>query len=199
MSTNDDNRPRGILTPTDREFLQGEKEYANEETASHRRGDIRDRVINSLKDFRLLVEDLDEGERRAILKKVQAVIQDETESYEALEYMTAFQLLILEADTVEEKDPAPFEIRHNFTNLEQPIQRGTLRALFELGFIPVEVSVDVSAPGYYTEQIEELVQSVHDGDGAVGRQEIDALIAAGEIDTERLTEFVRGEIDPEAE
>jgi len=49
-----EDRPRGILSPTDREYLYGQKEYAQPQTDANRRQAIRERVVNGLKDFELL-------------------------------------------------------------------------------------------------------------------------------------------------
>lgn len=47
-------RERGILTPEDRKYLFGEKEYKHPESARNRRAKIRQRVRNSLLDFVVL-------------------------------------------------------------------------------------------------------------------------------------------------
>jgi len=48
------NRGRGILTPDDRKYLTGQKEYSHPESARNRRAKIRQRVQNSILDFALL-------------------------------------------------------------------------------------------------------------------------------------------------
>lgn len=44
-------RGRGILTPTDRKYLLGEKKYSHPESARNRRAKIRQRIRNSIFDF----------------------------------------------------------------------------------------------------------------------------------------------------
>lgn len=53
---------KGFLTPTDREFLRGEKEYDSKQGRYARRQAIRERIQNSLRDFVLLFEYLDSDE-----------------------------------------------------------------------------------------------------------------------------------------
>jgi hypothetical protein len=70
MSENEAERDRGILTPTDREFLRGEKKYPDKQTTAHRRADIRQRLHNSILDISLILDELPEDDlRKAIEKK----------------------------------------------------------------------------------------------------------------------------------
>ena len=66
---------RGILTETDKEWLLGEIEYNQRQTAAHRRAQIRDRVAAALQDFAYLNDHWPEKERRQTL--------DETDDPEA--------------------------------------------------------------------------------------------------------------------
>lgn len=59
-SSNESTRDRGILAPVDREFLAGIKEYNHRQSAHRRRGEIRDRVANGIRDFWLLANELDD-------------------------------------------------------------------------------------------------------------------------------------------
>jgi len=59
----------GFLTPTDREFLQGEKEYDGEHAKQNRyerREGIAERTRAAFEDFELLFDTLDEHERNRI-------------------------------------------------------------------------------------------------------------------------------------
>lgn len=62
------NRPRGILTPPDRELLRGEIEYENPQQYSNRRADIRERIANGLMDFSLIQYLLRDKDRKLIFK-----------------------------------------------------------------------------------------------------------------------------------
>ncbi len=59
-------RPRGILTPADRAYLLGDREYDSEQTARNVRARIRDRIEAATYDFETLVEGLDERDRRLV-------------------------------------------------------------------------------------------------------------------------------------
>jgi len=86
-----EDRPRGILSPTDREYLCGHKEYAQPQTDANRRQAIRERVVNGLEDFALLSVLLEPGEREKVFAELG---QEETD--EALASMVAFAYLGVE-------------------------------------------------------------------------------------------------------
>lgn len=65
MSQKED-RPRGILTPSDRDLLRGEIEYENRRQYSNRYKDIRQRIANGLLDFNILRYTLRDRDRKRI-------------------------------------------------------------------------------------------------------------------------------------
>lgn len=65
----DADRPRGILSPADREFLLGETEMNHEQSRRNAEARIRERVTNAVLDFYLLVHHLKEKDRRQIFEK----------------------------------------------------------------------------------------------------------------------------------
>lgn len=67
-------RSRGILSKTDREYLLGLKNYENKQSEANRRQDIRDRIKNSLQDFKIIWALMEERDR----KQVFASLDDET-------------------------------------------------------------------------------------------------------------------------
>ena len=77
MSKPIDDRKRGILTPSDRKYLRGCVEYADENAAYNTRKRIRQRVFDSLLDFSLLFEQMEESD-------VQHVFMTSTSEEEAL-------------------------------------------------------------------------------------------------------------------
>jgi len=58
-------RPRGILSKTDRKYLVGYQEYEHEQSELNRKQEIRKRIRNGLQDFELLenYHDLDQREK----------------------------------------------------------------------------------------------------------------------------------------
>lgn len=63
-----ENRPRGMLTPKDRELLRGEIEYKHQQQYSNRRRDIRERVANGLLDFNIIQYLLQDKDRKLIFR-----------------------------------------------------------------------------------------------------------------------------------
>lgn len=68
MSESND-RPRGILTPADRELLRGEVEYQHKQQYSNRRRQIRERIANGLLDFSFIQYLLQDRDRKRIFKE----------------------------------------------------------------------------------------------------------------------------------
>lgn len=77
-----DSRDRGILSPTDRKFVKGEKEYNHRQTASDRRKEIRERLYNSLLDLSLIFNHMDEDEVARVFSP------DDTEQQAFVEALT---------------------------------------------------------------------------------------------------------------
>jgi len=65
---NQENRPRGMLTPKDRELLRGEIEYEHPQQYSNRRRDIRERIANGLLDFNVIQYLLKDKDRKLIFR-----------------------------------------------------------------------------------------------------------------------------------
>ncbi|GAB6880624.1 hypothetical protein JCM17823_28980 [Halorubrum gandharaense] len=62
----DGDRPRGILTPSDRDFLLGRKTDYTEHSRKQKRNRIRRRVRNAVLDFSILFEYLEERDRNTV-------------------------------------------------------------------------------------------------------------------------------------
>jgi hypothetical protein len=62
-------RDRGILTGSDRAYLRGETEFASVQSERNARARIRDRLFEGVRDFELLVEHLDERDRKLVFEK----------------------------------------------------------------------------------------------------------------------------------
>ena len=63
----DKDRERGMLAEVDRDYLRKGKEYADSrQTRYKRRGDIRERVYQTMLDFSLLLDFLDEDEKEKL-------------------------------------------------------------------------------------------------------------------------------------
>ncbi len=73
----DPDRDRGVLTPSDREFLLGRKTDYTEHSKKQKRNRIRRRVRNAILDFTILFEHLDERDRETVFDPE----DDEGEAY----------------------------------------------------------------------------------------------------------------------
>jgi hypothetical protein len=62
----DADRPRGILTPSDRDFLLGRKTDYTDHSKKQKRNRIRRRVRNAILDFSILFEYLEERDRETV-------------------------------------------------------------------------------------------------------------------------------------
>ncbi|SEH47300.1 hypothetical protein SAMN05192561_102264 [Halopenitus malekzadehii] len=62
----DADRPRGILTPSDRDFLLGRKTDYTEHSKKQKRNRIRRRIRNAVIDFSILFEHLEQRDRETV-------------------------------------------------------------------------------------------------------------------------------------
>ncbi|SFS07894.1 hypothetical protein SAMN05216559_3314 [Halomicrobium zhouii] len=62
----DSDRPRGILTPSDRDFLIGRKTDYTDHSKKQKRNRIRRRVRNAILDFSILFEYMEERDRETV-------------------------------------------------------------------------------------------------------------------------------------
>lgn len=163
-----EDRPRGILSPTDREYLCGHKEYAQPQTDANRRQDIRERVKNGLKDFTLLWLFLERDER----EKVFAELGEDTTD-EVIGSMVAFAYLALDEDS---------------TRFEECIERGVLGAtnadkLFQSAgrATDADVSIDID----YNPDAERLYRQYVEG-RQLTDAEIGILVRSGKLDADDI-------------
>jgi hypothetical protein len=166
-----EDRPRGILSPTDREYLCGLKEYAQPQTDANRRQAIRERVVNGLKDFQLLGQFMEPAER----EKVFAELGPE-ETDDVLSAMFAFAYLGLDGD----------QSRFN-TCIEHGILQGeNVDKIFQSSGRATNVDVSISVE--YNPDIEKLHRRL-ENEQELTDAEIGALVRAGKIGREELEEL----------
>ena len=65
-TASDSDRPRGILTPSDRDFLLGRKTDYTDHSKKQKRNRIRRRVRNAMLDFSILFEYMEERDRETV-------------------------------------------------------------------------------------------------------------------------------------
>jgi len=86
-------RSRGILSKTDREYLLGSKNYENKQSEANRRQDIRNRIKDSLQDFKIIWPLMEDHDRNQVF----ASLDDETVN-NSIEAMISFIYLGLNRD-----------------------------------------------------------------------------------------------------
>lgn len=168
-----EDRPRGILSSTDREYLCGLKEYAQPQTDANRRQDIRERVTNALKDFTLLSLFLEGKEREKIFDNL-----GEEWTEDALISMMAFAYLGLDED------------RPKF---ESMIEKGIIQAenmdkLFQSAGRATNSEVSITVD--YKPDVEKLYKSFLDGKELTDA-EIGTLVREGKLKDKDLKRLER--------
>lgn len=81
-------RPRGILSKTDRKYLAGLKDYKHEQSELNRKQEIRQRTENSLRDFALLTNYLDTEQKEKIFSSFE---EDELEELLSIVLMFIYE------------------------------------------------------------------------------------------------------------
>lgn len=163
-------RPRGILSKADREYLCGQKEYAHAQSESNRKQDIRNRVQNSLRDFRILSQLLDQSEIENIVEELGT-----EETYDSIVHLIAFSYLCSDQDR---------------PRIEGLIQRGVrLGANIDQSDRSAgkATDVDVTINIEYEPDIDVLYEMVQSRDTSrLTASDIGALVRAGKLDSEDL-------------
>jgi hypothetical protein len=90
-------RPRGILSPADRELLLGEVDMDHEQSRRNAEARVRQRVVDSIKDFDLLVHALKSKDRQQIFTKS----VDDPEFIDGLTMMLSFAYLGMKESGIE--------------------------------------------------------------------------------------------------
>jgi len=167
-----EDRPRGILSDTDREYLCGLRDYKHKQTESNRKQDIRERVINALHDFVLLSLLLDEREQTKIFEE--EIKEDDLNMF--LESMITFIYTGLNQD----KD-----------RFEKIIEKGTYFGanIDQSGrWVGEAVNVDASVDIEYNPDVEKLYKRLRQGDGdQLSPAEIGVLVREGKLEPDDLS------------
>jgi len=168
-----DDRPRGILSKADREYLCGLKHYAHAQSEANRKQEIRERVENALKDFTYLWLLLDEEERDLVFKQMGE--ETVTESFVS---MVTFMYLSLDGDV---------------PRFQEVIEDGLLvGANFDTssrwGGKATDAEVDININ--YDPDVEMLYRRLKEGNAErLTAAEIGVLARAGKLEEEHLSEI----------
>ena len=162
-------RPRGVLSKTDREFLLGQKDYAHNQSRANRKQTIRQRVEHSLYDFTLLWLVLPPRERERVISEM-----PDTDVDASMEALITFVYLSLDQDVAK---------------LESRIEKGVLAGASydpeskEDGQVTnVDVSIDID----HHPRVNELKTKLHEQADGLTPEEIGILVRVGGLDPEDL-------------
>jgi len=167
-----EDRPRGILSPADRRYLNNPEEYSDQ-AAYERRQAIITRVHEALHDFSLLVSELDEERLGEAFRDRDLDHKDHTINV----LSSAFAFLYLGiTDTVEPADLG----KDSFENL---VADGVKQAYLQRGDSVRNVTVDIEVEtGPPLEELREQDE--------LGMIELFQLIEAGAIPAKEATELI---------
>ncbi|QAU14569.1 hypothetical protein EKH57_18030 (plasmid) [Halorubrum sp. BOL3-1] len=166
-------RPRGILSPTDREYLCGMKDYSHDQTELNRRQAIRERTIEGIRDFNLLWLLLEQSEWEKIMEAF-----DTEELNTAFSSILAFMYIGIDQDT---------------GRMGQILERGLyLGANYDTSgrWSGRANSVDVDIDIEYEPNVDQLYERIEEGEGGqLTPSEVGALVKAGKLDSADLEEL----------
>ncbi len=171
-------RPRGILSKTDREYLIGEKKYEHPQSDAKRRQEIRKRIKHSLFDYHILVENLSKSEREKIFEELPSISTD-------LSFSSVISFLYLALDG-------------DIERLEEIISQGVLGGSFKFQIDDLKnalIDVDVEIDGIQPPDSEDLFRRLEmEREGEVSElspAEIGFLVRSGDLEPEDLEELRR--------
>ena len=166
-------RPRGILSPTDRDYLCGLKDYNHDQTELNRKQEIRERIIEAIRDFDFLWLLLDDSERQKVINSF-----DTEELNAAFSANIAFMYLGLDGD-----------IGHLESILEQGIyQAVNYEASGRWSGSANEVSVEINVDRH--PDVNQLYSRFRKGKGQrLTPAEIGHLVQAGKLNSQDLEDL----------
>lgn len=170
-------RPRGILSKTDREYLVGEREYEHRQSELNRQQDIRKRVENGLQDFELLARYLDRAQRQKIF--------DEVDEDKIDHYVTSFISFIYrgtERDTEWLEDVIVRGVFDGITSDENGPLMGDIKS--------ISVDIDIE----YEPNVDAVYEKFkQENGGPLTPEEIGLLVRHGKVSPEDLKELDRSD------
>lgn len=172
MLSEEVDRPRGILTKADREFLLGERTYDSEQTKQNTRARIRQRLQNAILDLKLLNHTLHDRDLDLVFG-----VNEEEVAETRIASTDAFSLLfrgLLRADN---------DMTRNIR-----VSDGIERAVFQEGRI-ARVGVDIQIEDISSEDILKRLES----EGFAGLNsyyEFEKIMQDPEVDPQRLSNIL---------
>jgi len=183
-------RKNALLTTEDRRWLRGEKQYEGEHAKQQRyqrRRDIRERVYNSLIDFSILFEHLEDAEREKLFGTPgpdQPTVTDDAELTDGIRDGLAFLLYNTGVTSLMDGDNKP-----------EPVANWLLtEALHETGqkdgLIVEAVDLKIEAVGLSRTS---LLADLKEG-RELSPQELRLLLESDEVDTQVIQDQIREQL-----
>lgn len=165
MNSNTD-RPRGILSPADRALLLGEADMDHEQSRRNAEARVRQRIIDSIKDFNLLIHALKPKDRRQIFMKS----VDDPEFIDGLTTMLSFAYLGMKESGIE------------FSHVLKPAIRRTeeAHAANTLGTM-VDVEVDFNVDTQLRAELDDVRTRLAAADPITPAELFSFLVAEGDV------------------
>lgn len=171
-------RPRGMLTDTDRRYLWDIVEYAHRQSVSERRSEIRERVVNGILDLFYLTT-LEDRDQEMIIDEL--LEEGSGEVYDAVSTLIEFLYLGFDKDLQEIEQI----VSHGIHGAE-----GGGSSPYEGGVKEVSVEIDID----WDWDAQAILERYESGEGyRLTPAEIGVLVREGLLDEEDIWELSRGE------
>jgi hypothetical protein len=187
-------RKNAMLTTEDRRWLTGEKSYDGEHAKQQRyqrRNDIRERVYNSILDFTILFEHLEDAERKKLFGEITANGRhwdiDDKQFVEGVSDALAFFLYNIDVAATMRADN---ETHEEPTVAEEVLIEAFYRAGMKADLLVDHVDIDVEAVQLPFEDILTDLEAGNDLSPAALR----VLLESEHVDTTAIQEYVRSEL-----
>lgn len=188
-------RKNAMLTTEDRRWLTGEKTYDGQHAKQQRyqrRRDIRERVYNSMLDFSILLDELDEDEWREIFGEVTEYGQQWQDADEELQAGVrdglAFLLRTIGIVTLMRESRPSHE-----TVPERVFNAALRRAGHRDGLLVNSVALDIDATDVGTPALLNALKS----DESISAGGLYLLMESGAVDTDVVQECLREQLSDE--
>ncbi|MBC9988403.1 hypothetical protein E4P24_18840 [Haloferax sp. AS1] len=179
-----EDRDRGILTPDDRTYLRGEKEYSSEQSEIDARYRIRKRIKDSILDFSVILSNLSQKDREQVFRS-NAPQQDSGGETS----LSDFEEFIKKTRFVKGIENAIAFLYLGISDLdwdfEEVVEAGVRSAEEKHGKVVENVSVSIHID-YSEPDFEELMLKLESGEGLT-RDEMSALIRSNEFEIDQAT------------
>jgi hypothetical protein len=178
-----ENRPRGILTNSDRSFLQGEKNLKSEQSRRDARYRIRKRVRNAILDYSILSKKLSEKDLSMVFEIEDIDFSQFESPSEGLQDESVVSKLVKNQRFQQGlKDNIAFlysGLSESDLDFIEMIEQGVKEACEKDGYAVEEVTVTIDIDRERVD-IEDLMEKFENGDDLT-RSELDILLKSSEF------------------